>query len=156
MQVNTFVYFPSKGDITVYKHSKLYWTRETKESFVARTNALLVGILISTGDFCVIIAWVRVTAAPGLVPCNWVMSSSANVLAIHLVIFSNQLSSFFTLEIRVSGCYSWHTNFSITATALDVGCAVVSRSVSAIDRIFFSFKKCFPTGQLSSTSEASR
>ena len=66
----------------------------------------------------------------------------------------NHLSSSFT-EIRIFGCYSWQTKISITATALDVACAVVPRSASAIDGIFFRLK-CFPAGQLYSTLIASR
>ena len=66
------------------------------------------------------------TAAPGLVPCKWVISSSSgNVLAnlpsfnvleevfqIGLPSFGligSHLSNSFTLEIRVFGCYSWQT-----------------------------------------------
>ena len=43
----------STGDITVYEHFFLLFkfrTSETKASFVSRTNALLVGTLISIGD----------------------------------------------------------------------------------------------------------
>ena len=113
------------------------------------------------------------TAAPGLVPCKWVISSSSgNVLAnlpsfnvleevfqIGLPSFGligSHLSNSFTLEIRVFGCYSWQTSISITAMALDIACAVVLRSARAIDGIFSSFKKRFPACQLSYSREGSR
>ena len=99
------------------------------------------------------------TAAASLVHCNRVISSSGNVLAIWpLSIFWRKsfrlclplsdrsvtyLSSSFTQEMQVFGWYSWQTNFLITATALDVGCAVVPRSASAINGISFSFKNGF-------------
>jgi len=43
----------SIGDITVYEHIFVlfkFGTIETKDAFVSRTNALLVGTLISIGD----------------------------------------------------------------------------------------------------------